>query len=66
MKGDTYTIVKGYKVYKGRDTNGKPIAEFSEPELYDWLRSVGLYSAEQAAQIIVKVDVVGSDVIDFP
>jgi hypothetical protein len=63
MAGDTYTIVKGYKVYKGNDTSGEPIAEFTEPQLYDWLRASGRYGAEEAANIIVRVDIAGSTVV---
>jgi hypothetical protein len=65
MTGDTYTIVKGYKVYRG-DPTGEPIAEFTEPELYDWLRTIGGYSVEEAARIIVRVDVNGATLIVFP
>jgi hypothetical protein len=63
MPGDTYTIVKGYKVYKGNGVSGEPIAEFTEPQLYDWLRSSGRCGAEEAANIIVRVDVAGSTVV---
>jgi hypothetical protein len=65
MTGDTYTIVKGYKVYRG-DPTGEPIAEFSEPQLYSWLRGTGGYSAEESARIIVRVDINGSGFIVFP
>ncbi len=65
MKGDHYTIVKGYKVYKG-DPVGEPIAELTEPQLYAWLRETGRYSAEESARIIVRVDVNGSTFIVFP
>jgi hypothetical protein len=66
MKGDRYTIVKGYKVYKGGDANGEPIAEFTEPQLYDWLRTTGGYLAGEAANIIVRTDVTGLTVIVLP
>jgi hypothetical protein len=65
MTGDTYTIVKGYKVYRG-DPAGEPIAEFSEQQLYAWLRATGGYSAEESARIIVRVDINGSSFIVFP
>ncbi len=65
MTGDRYTIVKGYKVYKGNPV-GEPVAEFTEPQLYDWLRRIGRYSAEESARIIVRVDVNGATLIVFP
>ena len=58
MTTDSYTIVKGYKVYKGNPV-GKPIAEFDEQQLHNWLCSGG-YSHQEASRIITKVDVKGT------
>ena len=66
MIGDNYTIVKGYKVYKGHDRVGEPMAEFNEPQLYAWLLNTGGYSTKEAAQIIMRIDVVGEIFIVFP
>ena len=59
MKADRYTIVKGYKVYKG-DPAGEPIAEFTESQLYAWLRDTCGLLAEEAAGVSVHVEVNGS------
>ena len=65
MKGDKYTIVKGYKVFEGLEAIGEPMDEPNEQHLYAWLCSRG-YTEEQADKIIETVDSDGLSRISLP
>jgi len=65
MRGDKYTVVKGYKVFQGSDSSGEPMDEPSEQQLYGWLCSRG-FTEELSGKIIERIDNDGSVTITLP
>ena len=55
----TYTIVKNYKVYRGKTVSGEPMDELEGVQLRGWLKDRG-YSYEKAEQMIRQIHDRGS------
>jgi hypothetical protein len=64
MRGDRFTIVAGFKVYVG-DESDDPVNRLSEDQLLDWLRVCG-FSETEARRIIKRVEHNGSMRITLP
>ena len=64
MSGESYTIVKGYRIFAGSPT-GESVDAPSEFELQDWLVARG-FTASAARDIIRKIDFSGQLIVTVP
>jgi hypothetical protein len=64
MSGESYTIVKGYRIFTGSPT-GESTEAPSVFDLLDWLMARGL-SESAARDIIKKIDFSGQMVVNVP
>ena len=57
MTGETFTITKSYKIFRG-EPKGEPMHEPTENQLFGWLRARG-YSEDEASKLIEDIDANG-------